>query len=385
VPNSELPARTAEGGPPAHIPALDGLRGCAILLVILFHCQLLSFGWAGVHLFFVLSGFLITRILLAERGEPFGPYLRRFYFRRAVRIFPLYLLYLAVIMAIYSYAGRTLHLFPWLFSYLYNWLKAVGMKYDDPGLGHLWSLAIEEQFYFVWPLVVYFSGRRLLPICIAVVCATPLVRAVSGMIFVSEPGVFEYHATICQADALVIGAAVAVLEVSGRLTFRMSWLLGALAIAIAAGIACAGANHGGRGILEDTWYPLLLPQNGQYIWAYTLFDLIFALLVVATVQGAPLLAGILRNRVLRWVGTISYGCYVYHMAVGFVVRRLLHISWEGPTIPQRLTLLAAMLIATGTVATVSYYGFEKRLLALKNRIPASRRGFGDSEAHHSTT
>ena len=176
----ETTPRTAVSA--VHLSGLDGLRGLAIALVLvhsltmfvhpvsaggqLYHAAL-AFGWSGVQLFFVLSGFLITGILLDTRPTPH--YFRNFYIRRALRIFPLYYVTLAVAFIVLPaldrmpqvYAGDYPHqAFLWL--YLSNWRHDIG-----GGFSHYWSLALEEQFYLVWPLVVFFCSRpTLLKICI---------------------------------------------------------------------------------------------------------------------------------------------------------------------------------------------------------------------------
>src|SRR5215469_7550470 len=177
-----------------HVPALDGIRGLAVLFVIAFHSrapflntseipfslfQFLGLGWSGVDLFFVLSGFLITGILLDTRRAP--GYFRVFYARRALRIFPLYfaylLLILVVLQGIFVVFVRTnpwQHVNPLLYlTYSMNWVSGL----DDQWLGHLWSLAVEEQFYLIWPAAVWFCSRRSLPwVCIAMATAALAFR-----------------------------------------------------------------------------------------------------------------------------------------------------------------------------------------------------------------
>jgi peptidoglycan/LPS O-acetylase OafA/YrhL len=216
------------------VPALDGLRGLAILIVVLYHCRtvgrppraiasLFEIGWTGVDLFFVLSGFLITGILLDSRSA--SNYFSSFYARRVLRIFPLYYLALSLVLL-----GGSLRLLPsgdhagtpaWYFIYAQNW-KFV----DVPFLGHFWSLAVEEQFYFLWPLIVYlFPERRVLQIAIAgSVIAIPLrsVLLSSGI----NPN-YIYWNTFTRMDALLMGAACACLLKEGwteQLARHAKWL-----------------------------------------------------------------------------------------------------------------------------------------------------------------
>ena len=221
----------------AHVPALDGLRGLAILLVIphnadtfsqsatwLWPVALLAHaGWIGVQLFFVLSGFLITRNLLARRGA--GDYLRSFYVRRALRIFPLYFLTLFVGLVLlprlveFSPAAlASLQNQVWLWTFLSNWAQPLG--HEVSGFSHFWSLAVEEQFYLVWPFVVLMAaGTRLFWICVIVAVLALASRMV--MMGAGAKPEMLYMFTHCRMDALALGAGAAVL--SGK-PVAMQWI-----------------------------------------------------------------------------------------------------------------------------------------------------------------
>jgi peptidoglycan/LPS O-acetylase OafA/YrhL len=165
----------------SHIPALDGLRAVAIAMVVAFHYGLLDCGWLGVQLFFVLSGFLITRILQAAREQPLGHYLGRFWRRRALRIFPLYFGYLLLLSAVFvatgapvAFADSALYLFTYTFNLTRPWLQQ-----GSPAFTHFWSLCVEEQFYLLWPLAVFFLAPRRLPqLAIAMIAVAPVARLV---------------------------------------------------------------------------------------------------------------------------------------------------------------------------------------------------------------
>ena len=208
----------------AHIQALDGVRGLAILSVFLYHAwpdlshewrggatlnMLASAGPFGVDLFFVLSGFLITGILLdAREGRR---YFRNFYARRALRLFPVYYLYLLVVAFALPIFHRAIHTSmpdysgPWWWYVLYfcNWKPNWG--WGDPWLGHIWSLAVEEQFYLVWPTVVLLAGRkRLWPICLAIIAGATTLRF--EWAFDGVPWNQIYRLTITRADTMAWGA-----------------------------------------------------------------------------------------------------------------------------------------------------------------------------------
>src|SRR4029078_7222796 len=163
------------------LPGLDGLRALAVLLVVVCHQYVLSLGWVGVQIFFVLSGYLIPGLLVRDREQPLGSYLRDFYGRRALRIFPLYYAVLAVLL-LASVSGIQLsgvrEALPFAATYTYNfWYAAHGtVSYL---LTHFWSLCVEEQFYLFWPFVVYLCPPRYIRhLLMALILLGPIVRAV---------------------------------------------------------------------------------------------------------------------------------------------------------------------------------------------------------------
>ena len=215
---------------PAHLPALDGLRALAVFVVVQHNLSLLHGdqgllvhhlgnmlhrGWMGVQLFFVLSGFLITRILLDTQQSP--SYYASFYSRRALRIFPLYYAVLIglflVLPALWQMPAALAEDAPasrqmWLWLYLSNWTGARGLGGGTPPVFHFWSLAVEEQFYLLWPLVVrHCTPHRLMQVCVGIVVAALLCRAVE-LVLGSSPQAI-YTSTLSRMDALALGAMVA--------------------------------------------------------------------------------------------------------------------------------------------------------------------------------
>lgn len=227
------PPSNAAAFKPRHVPALDGLRAIAVLMVVLAHCkeatprwiwQVLHQGGFGVYLFFVLSGFLITRILLSGKNKP--AYFRNFYARRTLRIFPLYYGVLAlqfwVLLPIFPtpHILADAHYQGWLWAYGYNVLTAIKDHYfftsDWMFMGHFWTLAVEEQFYLVWPFIVLALCREsLLKLCIGIVALTPILRLAFYAAGANRYWVTMF--TLCQMDSLALGAMLACLESSGRL------------------------------------------------------------------------------------------------------------------------------------------------------------------------
>ncbi len=232
---SSLTALKADLPPGERIPVLDGIRGIAILLVMVFHfwvfgiatgtrlwervyASAAGMGWVGVDLFFVLSGFLITGILYDSRGRQH--YFQVFYGRRTVRIFPLYYASLALFFWIIpfllvrlhhsqfseTYNSPTAKLFAW--TYLLNWYEGLrGFNAVSLPLQHFWSLAVEEQFYLVWPiLVLTLARRRLMVLCGGLMALGLVLRAVLYAIHLPSAA---YTLIFCRADSLAIGALVA--------------------------------------------------------------------------------------------------------------------------------------------------------------------------------
>jgi peptidoglycan/LPS O-acetylase OafA/YrhL len=311
------------------IPELDGLRGLAILLVLMVHfsadrlpapfAAITQFGWAGVDLFFVLSGFLITGILLDSREEE--QYYRVFWTNRVLRIFPLYYGFLFVYWIARGFPGVYL-------IYGGNFLSATG--HAIPAMNHFWSLAIEEQFYFAWPFVVRdVPVNRLMRLCVAVIGMTVIARLCIVHYRLPAPE-FVYALTPLRWDALLMGALVACMRYSGalvRFAHMVKWT------------ALAGASSLAMGILiaHGTWYT----SPGIERFGYFGADLLFSSLIasVALWGGSPWF-GVTRSRFLVFFGTYSYAIYMFH----FPISRWVAGSLPGSPVAQSV---AGTLVGTG--------------------------------------
>ncbi|MBC7448007.1 MAG: acyltransferase, partial [Hymenobacteraceae bacterium] len=245
-----------------YIRTYDGIRAGAVGLVMLSHWPFghwqLPLGWVGVQVFFVLSGLLITRLLVADRDRPLGGFLRRFYWRRTLRIFPLYFFYLLLIGGGVLLAARWPELAAvrtvsagnlfiradggWLATYLYNWQDVSHWFMSSattPAIrlfDHLWSLSVEEQFYLVFPLIVWaVPPAQLRWLLWSLVLGAPLVRSVVGELVRAIPAppqawpFFLTRATIFYLDALAIGGLLA-LGLGQGLAHPGRWLVGALLV-----------------------------------------------------------------------------------------------------------------------------------------------------------
>jgi peptidoglycan/LPS O-acetylase OafA/YrhL len=343
-----------------HMPALDGLRGIAILLVLAHTFDViqtrsgtghdldlvLDTGWIGVQLFFVLSGFLITGILLDTRTAPH--YLRTFWIRRALRIFPLYV---GVLVIATACGAASIY----LWTYTSNF--SVPLGHDEQIFPNFWSLAVEEQFYLVWPLVVWVAGRRGVT-WLSVVLAG---AAVASRIYVRErwgPAA-AYMFTPCRMDALAIGAGVAALIRSDRIRRVVANSRATMLGLVGGGILLAGAVLG----------HLARTSSSMQADGYTLIALGFAVLLVAALPPLGWPAKILSWRPLRRIGTYSYGMYVFHAPFHILVGLPLleRVHWKHGAALGVAYMIGATLI-TLAAAAASYHLYESRFLALKKRL-----------------
>jgi peptidoglycan/LPS O-acetylase OafA/YrhL len=368
--------------PPARIHNLDALRALAVLLVVVFHFRLLAVGWIGVWIFFVISGFLISRILLQYRARfGLGEYLGVFYVRRALRIFPIYYLYIALwsIVALVAFVPKDFALLP-LVTYTFNFVKWAP-DYDGSRIfSHLWSLAVEEQFYLVYPLVVFGLGRRnLMRALIAVVLVSPALRWAVGAVALGlhpDPdyaGRVVFVASFLHADAFAIGGLIALFESSIRTMPRGRFLAwSAAGLAVAAGALALNAVAWWSGPLPAAIEPyfvgassLGLPVNPfrqlQHVWLYSLLDAGAGLAICAILRLAQREVALARP--LNAIGRISYGVYLYHFALISVVDR----AFAG--VPHRslagLGVFALYLAIVLGVSALSYRWIETPFNARK--------------------
>jgi peptidoglycan/LPS O-acetylase OafA/YrhL len=351
-------------------PELDGLRFYAFLGV--FVCHTLPYepvfyqrfhlplpwlwgaaaksGAAGVDLFFALSAFLITSILLRERQETGGISLRRFYLRRILRIWPLYFLLVALgVLLSHTMAHQSL---PWYYvaGYLLfvgNWVHAVFGR-PESVCSPLWTVSIEEQFYLIWPVLMKLLGRRGM---IVAGMVTFLVATLSriGFMLSGRSGGFIYYGSTSRCDALALGILLALfVDRLPRLTRVARWLL------------LAGGLTGW--IASSAW---LNEQPGPVD-----LRMVVGRLVVSISAGAILLAGLdSRSRLLRggWVvrlGKISYGLYLLHLTAILIMIRLLQPIWGW----QLLAAKALGFVMTVILAWASYRWIESPFLRLKDRF-----------------
>jgi peptidoglycan/LPS O-acetylase OafA/YrhL len=335
----------------AYQPALDGVRALAVVLVLLYHAGFgwMSGGYVGVSVFFTLSGFLITSLALTEHRRSGRIDVGAFYGRRLRRIVPASLVCLAGVMiaaAVHQFDGITeLRRDLWAaLAQVYNWtLLAHGDSYASEiaraagqraPLDHYWSLAIEEQFYWVWPLVLLVllrAGRRSRLALVGGLWAVFVVAAVAIAAFAG--GAATYLATPARLPEILLGAVLAVAVHAGFTVPSGGWLA---AGALGAVVVCAVTWPASGGPAEAGWLPLFAVASA---------------LVIAGLQRRSAVRAALSIAPLVWLGRISYGVYLFHWPVYTLVD-------ERRFPVDRALLFLVRLAITLALATVSYYAIE---------------------------
>jgi peptidoglycan/LPS O-acetylase OafA/YrhL len=365
-----------------HYKPLDGLRGVAILLVFVFHVNGIadhlraswfgvvlllgaSWGWMGVDLFFVLSGFLITGILIRSLNGP--RYFRNFYIRRALRIFPLFygvLLLLVVLTPFLHLEWRLGHI-----SYLF-YCQNIAMEFSPDlrvlppaiHLEHFWSLAVEEQYYMIWPMIVWLVRKesRIMKLCFAMIACGILLRILAiGLLPLNSALDLTYLELPTHWDGLLIGSWLALavrrwpIEQLSRNTRWLVWLAFVLLLGVA-----------------GTTQTLDLHTTAMELAGLTLIPIVFGgLLLRCLVPGSPA-ARFFSLRPLRFLGRYSYGIYVYHFL--FYPLLLDGFRWLQAHLHSRVVAASVFVLlwAAGSVAVsvLSFKYFEAPFLRLKARF-----------------
>ncbi|MBK5272301.1 MAG: acyltransferase [Bacteroidia bacterium] len=353
-----------------YYPALDGLRGIAILLVVFLHnfgfMNLFFFGWLGVDLFFVLSGFLITDILLNTVGQP--NFLRNFYMRRVLRIFPLY--YFALILCLFILpAFPDLHLNVkyyqdnqfWQWTYLQNWLYIFKQPFGTKMLLHTWSLAVEEQFYLIWPAIILLikKPKILLLIVISLLIIVGISRFLLWSYHIKDLAYSSLY-TFTRIDGLCIGSMlVLVMRIYPGFIKKYTAAIVLLMAVINFGFYFVNNQHS-----------LTLPYLAFV--GYTTFAVLFGLLLYEAAIGQSKIIQILfNNRFLKFFGKISYGLYVYHWPVyillfSFFQKWLVKSFDFNNSIAEMISSIIVTLLALA-ISVVSYYSLERYFLRLKGK------------------
>jgi peptidoglycan/LPS O-acetylase OafA/YrhL len=355
------------------VPALDGVRGIATLTVVISHFQLEKLfdhhwwwklahcGWIGVDLFFVLSGFLITGILLGQKSKP--GYFYNFYRRRALRILPLY--YFAIFLAVLSvlYIERAPQRlwegwdgFQWFLLFIPN--IAMGLKgewlYQTTwvGMSHLWSLAVEEQFYFVWPLVVWVLPQRVLLWVSGFIMLTGApMRYLTDYWVGDDWSMAAYVMPWCRMEGLAAGSLLAVLHREGKLRFEGVQRVLVRDFTFIAAMAAL--------------YMIVLKDNH---FRGTAVTLAFLGMLYLSLTKDGLVSKLCNNAILRHIGLFSYALYVFHQMFREVFRisilEPLQVYISNPWALQIVYMVLAGAVTYG-IARLTWWALEKPFLDLK--------------------
>jgi peptidoglycan/LPS O-acetylase OafA/YrhL len=365
---------------------LDGIRGIAILLVLWFHFvppisipvwliewlkKTSTAGWVGVDLFFVLSGFLITGILLDTKTKP--NFFRNFYLRRVLRVFPLYYVFLAVAVVLLPVwglvpaddEGRLGGAAPWLWTFCANigwFLQAeprMSWPANFPDLRHFWSLAVEEHFYLIWPFVVWLTDMRLLKKICCLLFGLSMAARFAWVVFVSSDSLIVLQ-TPFLFDPLAAGAFLAITARDGSWvdgSLRARWLVGLLLIPFVVFFV----------IMHGLWASHWLMES----LGISAISVIFASGIMIGLQAKPTSLGsrIISSFPLRFFGRYSYGLYVTHpVVVGGLGNWASEETWFTATGSETLTVVCIIglkLSVSLLVAMLSWQLLEKHFLKLK--------------------
>jgi len=400
-----------------YLPGLDGIRALAAFLVIATHWPnnsiSLKFGWIGVNIFFVLSGFLITRILIHEKQKNFKIYLSNFFYKRVLRIFPIYYLFFfvtaSIILLAYYFVPQlsTDQLLragvntvrndtPYYLTYTYNIKLNLSYffnltNYSSGFFGHLWSLAVEEQFYLVFPFIVYFLNKEALKkLVIAIIIICPLIRlwaAVVGVHMVTNRywlGEFLYTNTFCQADALAAGALLALSPITLKRHYLNFFLVAFTCLIV--GLVCfyflrkagyflvegksLGYNFPALWLEEYTPHFLI---NIRAFYQYSLVNLLAVFLIAPATIKKPLFPSLFNSKAASYLGKISYGIYLFHnpMISFFIIGASFLGGWAKLTdnSVMHLGIFVFYLILVIFLAHLSYQYFERKvILKYRNKL-----------------
>jgi peptidoglycan/LPS O-acetylase OafA/YrhL len=338
----------------SHIPTLDGLRAMAVFLVIFYHCGfLLAPASLGLMMFFVLSGFLITWLLLRESEEQGSVSLYGFYRRRMLRIFPAFYAYWIGIVLLLLMAGKNI-LWPHAFSALFYAVNYYNAVHGDPGtaFSHTWSLAVEEQFYLLWPLAFIKLRNNLSKLTIficGVILAVWLHRFVLCFVFNVDQAYF-YSAFDARLDQIMMGCLLAVLLKRGVLMSFWKAVCSSLFLPVMVLML----------LFASIYFGELLAPRYRDVFGFGLEPILIAILMVQAISfSSTLQMKWIEWPVVRYLGRISYSLYLYQQITVTFVQKQLEAH------PEVLQLIVAVAF-TIIMAAASYHIIERPFLRLKN-------------------
>jgi len=360
-----------------HLASLDSLRGIGVILIFADHfigrVPYILFGWVGLWIFFALSGFLITDSLLKMKTLSVGEYFGRFYLKRAFRILPAFVVFFSISVGLYFIYRSGYPRHPPLSRFWIYIVTFTFNHYPTPGgfwFDHLWSLSLEEQFYVVWPWLVFFLPMKWLKtITPCWILLAPVLRLILPWFYSGAHGTTVEASLLCQADAFAIGGCVAIFRNEiPRQSKKLIWIMTAGIIAIGLVNYFTGASAAG-----SYWRTLGLPVyatvNYQYVWCFSLINIWAAMLILLCLEEtAPSFLNFLP---LSFLGRISYGAYLSHLPLLGV-----YFYYLRPINAFSIRGFVIFVIWFANVIVVSWLSFrfiELPFLRMKNRLGRRER------------
>lgn len=357
-----------------YIRSIDGLRAVAILGVLATHFGLYRSGWLGVQLFFVISGYLIISILLREKEskETITFLIKRFYYRRSLRIFPLYYFYLIVLVLVYIFyyhkIEELLAKLPSMATYTYN-LTRISSTFTYSNLvNHLWSLCVEEQFYLAFPFIIFMLNlKNLKRLFIFILFFSPVFRMFlylychANNIDDYNAGDIVYVLTPSHFDAFVTGGAITLFSLDKKLNSLAIFLICTVAFVLSGII---NSYLLGESYFKNLGYGVIGVQNYQHIWSYSIANLFFAAIILLLVSQQQsrikrFLSYVLETPFFVAIGRVSYGMYIYHWVILTFYNQLI-----------KLPFYLNFAVYCFVVFVISYFSFqifELKFINLKNK------------------
>ena len=365
-----------------YIKSLDGVRAIAIILVMSFHAEITHFGWFGVQLFFVLSGFLITGILWNEKqtDTPLAFKFKKFWVRRSLRIFPLYfgyLLFISFSYILFHFPSYYSNYAPYLFTYTFNYTRSLPQWQGNPLFTHLWSLCIEEQFYLVFPLIMFFCPPKFIKYLLLVIIAiSPVTRFLLGEYYKNKglsPAVVAdavYWNTLSHLDAFSMGGLIPVLSLHKKIKKPQLIFLASLIIAAIAGALNFIYTDSGSFYFNDLGYNHGQIELYEHVWHYTCLNLLFAsfILSIVSIHSGKIFSFIRSALESSWmvrIGKVSYGMYLFHWAIlVYICNRF----FATENLALKIVFFIPYVFIVYVTAELSFRLYESRFLKLKDSL-----------------
>lgn len=366
-----------------YVSEVDALRCVAMTAVVATHCGILPIGWAGVWLFFVISGFAITASLLTSDCVTHQKSLlmRNFYIRRCLRIWPLYFLVVTSIMiaAVIARRGDVLEGWPWLATFTYNYYIPLHYGYWAT-IGHLWSISVEEQFYFIFPfLFAFLSRRRLVAALWIFIALGPVLRTLLTfwLDHLSRDDHWKDVTLLFFApahfDAFAAGSLLALFRsfLASRLYLARIFLAAAIGAAVVYACIFVSINAATRGFGADVFDNVFSGTpwgHSRQIWLYSIIAGTGSALIALILAGESWLMAACRLPLLRPIGRISFGAYVFHLPVLSVHNHLWPAQKPNSSLTYSLGEFVFVYPVTLLIAFLSFRYFEEPILKLRARF-----------------